>query len=568
MKIAILHNAVVDSDSAADRDVLVQVAAVEQALRSLGHQPRRLACTLNLEVVEESLTEDRPDLVFNLVESLAGSDRLAHLAAVLLDDLDLRYTGASASSLHLTNNKPRAKERLRAAGLPTPNWAIANGCAETALVPPYIIKAVWEHASVGLDDHAVIQTGDGSTVGDQIASRSRQLGQTCFAEQFVEGREFNLSLIATSETPRVLPPAEIDFSAFPVGKPRIVGYAAKWDERAMEFANTPRKFSFTAADAPLLDWLRTLALECWRLFDLAGYARVDFRVDAHGQPWILEVNANPCLSPDAGFAAALARANLPFDRVLGWIVEDAQRPRGQELGGGSRESGVTGVRSQESEARLQEPHESGQELGGMGNTSTRKRRESAPVLSKEYAVRSAGASPATKRKRRAPSIKLRTKVAKEDCDIVRQIVAAAGLFRLGEIDVAVELVQARLDKGAASGYEFAFAEQSGEVVGYICFGRNTITVSSFDVYWIAVEPSKQGQGIGQLLLEEAERQIAAAGGTRIYIETSHRSDYQATRGFYERSGYTLAAVLDDFYAPGDSKATYFKVLDQPATART
>ena len=89
-------------------------------------------------------------------------------------------------------------------------------------------------------------------------------------------------------------------------------------------------------------------------------------------------------------------------------------------------------------------------------------------------------------------------------------------------------------------------------------------VSSFDVYWIAVEPSKQGQGIGQLLLEEAEQQIAAAGGNRIYIETSHRSDYQATRGFYERCGYHLAAVLDDFYAPGDSKATYVKLIDPKA----
>jgi D-alanine-D-alanine ligase-like ATP-grasp enzyme/ribosomal protein S18 acetylase RimI-like enzyme len=497
--------------------------------------PRRLACTLNLEIVEESLTEDRPNLVFNLVESLGGSDRLAHLAAVLLDDLDLHYTGASAASLHLTNNKPRAKERLRLAGLPTPNWSVVD-CAETVLPPPYIIKAVWEHASVGLDDHAVIQGGDGSTVGDQIASRSRQLGQTCFAEQFVEGREFNLSLIATSEAPRVLPPAEIDFSAFPVGKPRIVGYAAKWDERAMEFAGTPRRFDFPKSDAPLLDWLRTLALDCWRLFDLAGYARVDFRVDSRGQPWILEVNANPCLSPDAGFSAALARANLPFDRVVSWILEDAQQTKGVELGGRDQERPING---QKSEIKGQE---------------TKAAREV-----------SAATRPAKgKKAKRSTTTKLRTKVAREDCEIVRQIVSATGLFRLGEIDVAVELVQARLEKGAASGYEFVFAEQGGEVVGYICFGRNAITVSSFDVYWIAVEPSQQGQGIGQLLLEEAERQISAAGGTRIYIETSHRSDYQATRGFYENCGYSLAAVLDDFYAPGDGKATYLKVIGSTA----
>jgi D-alanine-D-alanine ligase len=546
MKITILHNAVADSASAADRDVLVQVATVEDALRSLGHETRRLACTLNLEVVEESLTADRPEVVFNLVESLAGSDRLAHLAAVLLDDLDLHYTGTPAAALHLTNNKPRAKSRLRAAGLPTPAWAVADDPQATSLTPPYIIKAVWEHASVGLDDHAVISTGDGSTVCDQISSRSRQLGQTCFAEQFVEGREFNLSLISAGAGPRVLPPAEIDFSAFPAGKPRIVGYAAKWDDQAMEYLSTPRTFDFSPADAPLLDWLRTLAVDCWQLFEMAGYARIDFRVDSRGQPWILEVNANPCLSPDAGFVAALLRADLPLVRAVEWIVEDALRLRvqGSGVGDGGRKS----------------------EVGGQGTGERGKESGVSLPLPTTHHSPTHHSLPPVKKKKRSPATKLRTNVVPDDGETVRQIVAATGLFRVGEIDVAVELVHARLEKGPASGYEFVFAEQNREVVGYLCFGKNTLTLSSFDVYWIAVQPSKQGQGLGQLLLEEAERQIAAAGGARIYIETSHRSDYQATRGFYERCGYTLAAVLDDFYAPGDSKATYVKVITPSSSA--
>ena len=156
MKIAILHNAVADSDSAADRDVLVQVQAVEEALRKLGHQPRRVACTLNLESIEESLTADRPAMVFNLVESLGGSDRLAHLAAVLLDDLDLPYTGTHSAALHLTNNKPAAKVAAASGRLAD---ARLGGCQATRflLATPYIIKAVWEHASVGLDDHAIVR---------------------------------------------------------------------------------------------------------------------------------------------------------------------------------------------------------------------------------------------------------------------------------------------------------------------------------------------------------------------------------------------------------------------------
>src|SRR5262249_16254030 len=149
------------------------------------------------------------------------------------------------------------KQRLRTANLPTPDWAVSE-VAGSRLAPPYIIKSVREHASVGLDDHAVITIGDGATVCEQIDSRTRQTGQPCFAEQFIDGREFNLGLIGARDGPRVLPPAEIDFSEFPVGRPRIVGYAAKWDEEAIEYHSTPRTFDFTDADQPLLDRLRTI----------------------------------------------------------------------------------------------------------------------------------------------------------------------------------------------------------------------------------------------------------------------------------------------------------------------
>lgn len=563
MKITILHNAVADTDSLADRDVLTQVAAVEEALRALGHEPRRLASTLNLEIIEEALTSTKPDLVFNLVESLGGSDRLSHLAAVLLDDLDLRYTGATASTLHATNNKPRAKAHLRAAGLPTPDW-ICAGNSPGVLEPPYIIKAIWEHASLGLDDHAVVTEGDGTTVCDQVDSRSRQLGQACFAEKFIAGREFNLSLIAAGDGPRVLPPAEIDFSAFPEGKPRIVGYAAKWDENAMENVGTPRRFEFPPDDAPLLDWLRALAVECWQLFEMSGYARVDFRVDDRGQPWILEINANPCLSPDAGFAAALAQANLPLVNAVQWLVDDALRSEKYGAKFGIQGAKLASRFDKQPVPSTQYSVLSTQYSVLVASSNIAEPPTSPPATSLAGRDSAEHQPPrdAAKRAKNSPKIKLRTEVRTTDTRAVRKIVESTGLFRPAEVDVAVELVEARLEKGPASGYEFAFAEQGrGAVVGYVCFGKNTLTVGSYDLYWIAVDPARQGQGIGRLLLAEAERQIAAAAGTRIYIETSHRADYAATRGFYERCGYNLAAVLDDFYAPGDSKATYVKVID-------
>jgi D-alanine-D-alanine ligase len=127
-------------------------------------------------------------------------------------------------------------------------------------------------------------------------------------------------LIAGRSGPRALPVAEIRFDAFPADKPRIVGYAAKWHSDSFEYQNTPRSF---AVEPELDEQLRRLALECWALFRLEGYARVDFRVDERGSPWVLEVNANPCLSPDAGFAAALAEAGIGYEAAVATLIDDA-----------------------------------------------------------------------------------------------------------------------------------------------------------------------------------------------------------------------------------------------------
>jgi D-alanine-D-alanine ligase len=158
---------------------------------------------------------------------------------------------------------------------------------------------------------------------DRLNDWAQRLGRPCFAEDYIDGREFNLSMLAGPSGPEVLPPAEIDFSAFPAGKPRIVGYQAKWEVDSFEYQHTPRRFDMPPSDERLLERLSDLARRTWALFGLAGYARVDFRVDAAGEPWILEINTNPCLSPDAGFPAAVAEAGLSYDAAVERIVADA-----------------------------------------------------------------------------------------------------------------------------------------------------------------------------------------------------------------------------------------------------
>ncbi len=143
---------------------------------------------------------------------------------------------------------------------------------------------------------------------------------------------------------------------------------------------------------------------------------------------------------------------------------------------------------------------------------------------------------------------------------VHMITESTSFFSKTEVDIAVELVRERLEFGEDSGYYFVFAEKSGKVIGFTCYGPIAGTESSFDLYWIAVLEGFHGMGLGKKLMKISEAKIAAMGGTRVYIETSCREQYNPTREFYDACGYEHEATLKDFYSPGDSKAIYVKAL--------
>lgn len=504
MRITIIHQYVPSDAPADERDVMDQVRSVRAALEAKGHAVTVLPCTTDLGNMWRKLELLHPDVVFNLVETLDGSGRLIHLAPALWETHGVVFTGSSADALYLTTHKLLSKERLFSAGLPVPDWVVRSttGVRYSAEKTDWIVKSVWEHASAGLDDASILRHQTAAGVAAQIPAG-------WFAERFIDGREFNLSLLAGSAGPDVLPPAEITFVDFPAAKPRIVGYTAKWDEASFEYTHTVRRFVDAAADGPLIAELKRLALQCWNVFGLNGYARVDFRVDAEGRPWILEVNANPCLSPDGGFAAALEKAGIPYGDAIGRTVRDAIR---------GRSASDVSSSAQETECPC--------------------RREplAAPVVTWRYDV-----TPA-------------------DVEAIRDVTASTGYFYDYEIPVAVELVEERLAKGAASGYEFVVAECAGRVVGYTSFGPIPCTKNSFDWYWLAVRPERQGFGIGKALLLQVEKRAKAMGGTRLYCETSGRPKYATTRAFYEHMGFALCELLDDYYDAGDGRATYVKTL--------
>ncbi|MBN1466935.1 GNAT family N-acetyltransferase [candidate division KSB1 bacterium] len=155
---------------------------------------------------------------------------------------------------------------------------------------------------------------------------------------------------------------------------------------------------------------------------------------------------------------------------------------------------------------------------------------------------------------------IRDAVRPSDLDAIREIVTSTAFFNAAEIDVAVELIQERLSRGEASGYHFLFAEIDDKTLAYSCYGLIAGTAASFDLYWIAMHNDFRGRGIGKMVLDASEAAIARMGGHRIYVETSSRPQYVPTRGFYQACGYVLEAVLQDFYAPGDSKCIFVKAV--------
>ncbi|HEX5420442.1 MAG TPA: D-alanine--D-alanine ligase [Gammaproteobacteria bacterium] len=330
--ILILHDTFVSASRIDVTDVAAEADYIAAGLEALGYEAEIEPVGLDLTALERSLARRRPLAVFNLVESLGGQASLIAAVPSLLEARGIPFTGCAADAQALSSNKLLAKQWLAARGIATPPLFSGGAPPTTAAASvvggapaadaaasaaDWIVKSVWEHASFGIDDASIVPA---SAVDDLLARRRRQHGGRWFAEAFVPGRELNLALLAQGGRVLSLPPAEIRFDAYPEGKPHVVGYAAKWEASSFEYAHTPRSFEI---EPELTARAAEQALACWEAFGLAGYARVDFRIDAAGRPWVLEVNANPCLSPDAGFAAALEAAGIEFEAALSWLVEDA-----------------------------------------------------------------------------------------------------------------------------------------------------------------------------------------------------------------------------------------------------
>jgi len=314
-------------DYLAEEEVLDQVEAVQKALEKLGVQSQLFPVKDDVEEIVKSLKARRPDAIINLCEGFMGDSSLEMHIPSILELLRIPYTGSTPLTLGLCQNKGLAKAILMAYGISTPRYRIMEEYNDPAgLRFPLIVKPLREDASIGITRRSFVR--DGAELKRQVDYVRSVYRQPALVEEYIGGREFNVSILGNEE-PLILPISEIIFDF--EDEPKIVDYAAKWLKGSEEYAKT-RPVCPAKLDEELRARVEGAALGAYRALGCRDYARVDIRLEeGTGKPYVLEVNPNPDISPEAGFSRSLRAAGIPFEDFVKRILAFALKRAGKDL---------------------------------------------------------------------------------------------------------------------------------------------------------------------------------------------------------------------------------------------
>jgi len=314
--VIILHNRLSEHPTPDEQDVINQALLVSKALENLGYKclVRDVGKDLYQDLIP--ITEIKPAFVFNLVESVLGCTGLLHIVPSILHAWNIPYTGVGEEGLYLTTRKTLAKKIMRDHGIKTPAWFSTSEAGLLDKHKKYIVKPIAEEGSAGLDEQHVFDASLPQTV-NWIGTFDPRV---FFIEEYIDGREFNLSATGKPGAYNTYPIPEMTFKDYPPGKARILGYRSKWEEDSFEYKNTTRRFDTLQDNPQLAAGLRDTAIACGEVFGLSGYFRVDIRVGTDGVPAVLEVNGNPCIAGDSAFIAAGLHAGYSPTEIVKQII--------------------------------------------------------------------------------------------------------------------------------------------------------------------------------------------------------------------------------------------------------
>jgi D-alanine-D-alanine ligase len=317
-KAVILFNQIGNDSRADEIDVLDQVNFINEILTELGISTSKLGITSDLYMATYTLKALNPDFVFNLVEAIDGKEELISFAPLLLESLQIPFTGARSEAMFCTTNKILSKEIMLYNKIPTAPFFKLDEYKKTNPAKRYFVKPISKDGSVGIDDNTIFE---GQSKELETFIKNLNVRQY-YIEEYIHGREFNVSILTDKAKPEILPLAEMVFENYPEGKPWILGFKSKWEENSFEYNNTVRKFNTLNDNKKLENEIAEICNKCWNIFKLNGYARVDLRIDENNRPYVLEINANPCISKNAGFYSACIQAGYDMKNVIKRIIED------------------------------------------------------------------------------------------------------------------------------------------------------------------------------------------------------------------------------------------------------
>lgn len=333
--LVVIYNSVPDRSSLthdlkSELDLLQVAEGVAEALRER-HHVSLLPFTGDVILLGEQLRALKPDAAFNLFEGAFGFSQSEVFVPITLDLLRIPYTGSPAKTLETCVQKSLTKKILLRRSVPTPRFQVFSVGAkiEPELAFPIFVKPEREDASLGVSNDSVVYTQ--SQLEKQVQSIWQKFSQPALCEEFIDGREFNVAILGDSDyeqaiahpfAPKALPISEISFATMPEGYQRIVSYKAKWEESSVEYQET-KPLCPAPIELKLEFELKQIALRAFNALGCRDYARIDFRYSNDGKLYVIDVNPNPDISPDAGLARSAQAGGYDYKRLIQTIADFA-----------------------------------------------------------------------------------------------------------------------------------------------------------------------------------------------------------------------------------------------------
>jgi D-alanine-D-alanine ligase len=286
-----------------------------------------LPLTDDINSLVEHIQTNKPDLVFNLIDTFRGQAFSQMNIMALLDLLGVCYTGSGSQAYGLSMDKALTKSILMSCKIPVPRFQVAYKNKihlDAGLIYPLIVKPLYDGGSYGITNESVVYSS--SAVEERVGYILNTYHQPSILEEYVEGREIHAAVLG-DKSPIVMPLCEIDFQNFPNSLHRIRSFQSKWNINSFEYQNTA-----LICPAPLPDeaeiLIKKIAAESHKALGCRDYSRIDIRLDNDNKPYVLEVNTNPLISSNSSFIVSLQQSGRGYLDFISSLINSALERKG------------------------------------------------------------------------------------------------------------------------------------------------------------------------------------------------------------------------------------------------